>query len=147
MLIRRAAAHLVEGWRRPPAESLSYLCGRISGFRNWLSKRLHGWWLGRSKTGADVAAIAWDQQDWTLELTASHFLRPYSGSIDVFLAEDADIAAMTMWECLIRGGVKFHRVNGLHLNMLRSEYAPSLAAALSGAIKERIEACDEKPAP
>jgi aspartate racemase len=65
-------------------------------------------------------------------------LRPYPGSIDLFLSRSDEAGGYRRyWKHLARGGAYFHQVPGEHHQMFSADNLPGLASALAATLQHR----------
>jgi amino acid adenylation domain-containing protein len=128
---RRCLFHFLHLWKLPRRGRLNYLRGR------WTTLRC----LILSKPPPVTAPPRNDSQPsnepgfstYYLEVGSAYRLRPYLGSMDVFITGDETHPGWKWyWRYLVRGGVSFHRVPGRHADIiLKPDYIRELAEALT----------------
>jgi amino acid adenylation domain-containing protein len=133
-LFRRAPADAKAGYLTAPLRMLWYLLTR-----------------SRSKIGAFVEEQGWEVDRYNI-LHTSYRPETYGGSADVFLASEgskgdepriilstANAVTRFFWKCMVRGGVRFHRIPGKHLTMLSGDNARSVATAVDAVLEKGCE--------
>ena len=69
--------------------------------------------------------------DYYHAIASAYRVHPYPGSADVFVSDEINARWRGWcWRYLARGGVSFHRVPGMHEQLLKPSYLPALAKAL-----------------
>ncbi|MEI7941245.1 MAG: alpha/beta fold hydrolase, partial [Verrucomicrobiota bacterium] len=139
-LRNRCRFHLRHWWELPWSVRLSYLRGRWASLRYYLD-------LNRSKPPSVTAPPQKDSQppqvpgfgDYYYAVASAYRFRPYPGSADVFVSDDANPGWRWYWRYLARGGVSFHQVPGRHLELITPDYTPALAKSLA-AVLHRAQA-------
>jgi len=139
-LRNRCRFHLRHWWELPWSVRLSYLRGRWASLRYYLDRN-------RSKPPSVTAPPQKDSQppqvpgfgDYYYAVASAYRFRPYPGSADVFVSDDANPGWRWYWRYLARGGVSFHQVPGRHFELITPDYTPALAKSLT-AVLHRAQA-------
>jgi len=70
--------------------------------------------------------------DYYHAVASAYRVRPYSGSADIFVSDQANPEwKWWYWKYYVRGGVSCHRIPGRHLQILSPDYLPALAKSLT----------------
>jgi hypothetical protein len=123
-------------------EKSGYLRGRWIALRFWLVRN-------RSKAPFVTAPPQPASQppqvpgfdDYYHAVAAAYRVRPYPGSADVFVSEQASPGwKWWYWRHFARGGVSLHRIPGRHFQILLSpDFMPELAKSLASALHRTQE--------
>jgi amino acid adenylation domain-containing protein len=78
--------------------------------------------------------------DYYHAVASAYRVRPYSGSADIFVSDQANPEwKWWYWKYYVRGGVSCHRIPGRHLQILSPDYLPALAKSLTTVIHRTQE--------
>ncbi|PYJ33551.1 MAG: non-ribosomal peptide synthetase [Verrucomicrobia bacterium] len=135
---RRCLFHFRHWWELPRRERLNYFRGRWAALRYWMVRN-------RSKPRLVAAPLREDSEppqvpgfyDYYHAIASAYRVHPYPGSADVFVSDGIN-PFRWYWRYLARGGVSFHRVPGMHEQLLKPSYLPALAKAL-GTVLHRAQ--------
>jgi len=135
---RRCLFHFRHWWKLPRRERLNYFRGRWAALRYWMV------W-NRSKPPLLAVPLQEDSEppqvpgffDYYHAVASAYRVHPYPGSADVFVSDQRN-PFRWYWRYLARGGVSFHRVPGMHWQLLKPGYMPALAKAL-GTVLHRAQ--------
>jgi aspartate racemase len=141
-LPRRCQWHFRQWWKLPPADKLRYLPGRWAALWYWLERF-------RSQPAPVTAPPPPDSQppqvpgfsDYYQAVAQSYQLRPYAGTVDLFVSDEAKSGWRWYWRRLVRGGISYHRVPGNHAEIM---FSPDRRAALAKSLTQVLQHAQEK---
>jgi aspartate racemase len=125
---QRSLLHLGRLWKSPRGERLGYLRGPWATFRETICQN---WKEPPPMTQLQSARPPFRGEDYYVLLASAYQLRPYLGSADVFVSDQNVLGWRLYWRYLARGGVSFHRIPGVHAEILSPPYVSVLAQALT----------------
>jgi hypothetical protein len=74
--------------------------------------------------------------DYYHAVASSYQMDKYSGSVDVFVSDDARSYSMSVWKYFARGKLNFHRIPGGHHLHMSPEHLPALTKSLGDVIQQ-----------
>jgi amino acid adenylation domain-containing protein len=134
----RCLAEIRQLWKLPPRARFEHFRRRLPRLWAWLFER------NRPRPALISAAPPPGRQppqlpgsiDYYHAVALAYRLRPYPGSVDLFLSDDAQ-AYRRYWRHLARGGARIHRVPGKHHQIFSGENLTALARALAAVLQGR----------
>ena len=144
-MFSRIAHHIKQWSKMPTRERFVYLAGRWKAFTYVVNKN-------RSKKGPEIIVAPTTTEkpkvpgfeDYYYAIASKHQLVPFSGPADAFFTEHEKVQWRWYWRYLARGGVRFHRLTGAHLQLLsHPEHLPFLADALTKVLRQRQQENEE----
>jgi pimeloyl-ACP methyl ester carboxylesterase len=117
----RCLFHFRHWWELPRRERLNYFRGRWAALRCWMVRN-------RSKPPLVTTPLREDSEppqvpgfcDYYHAIASAYRVHPYPGSADVFVSDEINPRwRWWYWRYLARGGVSFHRVPGMHIQLLK----------------------------
>jgi len=129
---RRAWQHFQDWWKLPSNERINYLRGRWAALRYLMKANTAQPLPPPTRPREDVASSATTgYYDHYHKIAAAYQLQPYPGPADIIISDEITPEWKSYWKYLARGGVTFHRMHGLHLELITPENRPRLAGLLT----------------
>ena len=122
------------------SDRIRYLRGRLMAFGNLMTMN-----SSRKRTlkvpdrEAGQPPKEFRQPDYFHGVSLAYRLSRYPGSIDAFVSDESNLGLRCYWRYLARGGVRFNRVPGRHLQVFSADFLPVIAKSLSTVIKRAQE--------
>jgi amino acid adenylation domain-containing protein len=131
-------------WQRwsklPGHEKIGYLLARLESIPRAITGKRRKATAGTTTTPPETPS----QSDYYEKTALAHRLQPYPGRADFFVSDEGVYGLRWTiygwrwyWQYLVRGGVSFHRVPGLHLEIFSADKLPALANALARVLRRR----------
>ena len=135
----RCVLHFRRWWKLPHREQLDYLQGRWTALCHWMN------WncteappLAAASLEEGLSSDAPDLFNHHCSLAFAYRLQPYTGSVEVFVSDEAISGWKWYWKHLARGGVSFHQIPGRHFDIFSPDHLPTLARSLT-AVLDRVQ--------
>ena len=141
---RRAAWHFRRICEVPWGERWRYLKGRVTALLYWLHRN-----APRSRAAptaqAAPAPTGPEGEDYFLTVGFAYRLRDYPGTVDVFVSDESDPSWIRTWKTLAQGGARFHKMAGMHLEILAEPHVAAVAKQLMDVMKsERVTSASQR---
>jgi amino acid adenylation domain-containing protein len=134
-LAGRWRGHWQTWWNLPRRDRHRYWRGRYAALKYWLmSNRLP---QQPPATGeCNPAGPEPTEEDPLLRASSEYRLRDYPGPVDYFRSESTARSCLLVWQGLARGGLRAHRIQGVHSELLAASRLDSLAQTFTAALHQ-----------
>jgi len=112
----------------------AYFRGRLAALRNLVVRNIQRAPLTSSMQAAVSSVASPDATDYYCLVGLRYKPLRYSGTVDLFMGEDARPSLASLWQHFASGGVGMHRVEGTHLTVIDADHVQSFAKIFKEAL-------------